>query len=242
MTQPRGVDPAKTRGVRNRNPGNIERVKGTIWQGAAEKQTDKRFVVFKAPEWGIRAIARVLITYQDGKKARDGSKIDTVKEIIDRWAPPSENNTNAYVEAVADAVRSTPNDPLDVTDWATMRGLVCAIIAHECAGYRYPDAVIDNGLVKAGLKPPAKVVSGGIGEKIAKVGAAAGAAVLAASSAAPEIVASLPAAKQAYDKAAEGMGPLAEALPWLPAVAGLLVAVGVLVLAIRNSSLKQRLA
>ncbi|SDB51146.1 hypothetical protein SAMN03159290_03904 [Pseudomonas sp. NFACC13-1] len=64
-------------------------------------QTDSQYVQYINPRWGIRAIARVLITYQDKRHAADGSTIDTVREIIERWAPPSENNTDAYIISVA---------------------------------------------------------------------------------------------------------------------------------------------
>lgn len=145
---------ALPRGVRNRNPGNIDRVKGVRWQGQADRQTDRRFVVFTAPEWGIRAIARVLITYQDKRKARDGSKIDTIREIIDRWAPAVENDTNAYVGHVAQLVGIGADETVDVYRYEVMRPLVEAIIAHECAGYRYPEGVINEGLRLAGIKVP----------------------------------------------------------------------------------------
>ena len=82
----------ETRGIRNNNPGNIEKSKNNKWQGMAESQPDKRFITFTSPEWGIRAIARILINY------KDKYDLDTVKKIISRWAPPSENNTGAYVK------------------------------------------------------------------------------------------------------------------------------------------------
>jgi hypothetical protein len=83
------------RGIRNNNPGNIDR-NTTKWQGMADDQSsDPRFVVFKTPQAGIRALAKILLTYQN----HDGLK--TVRGIIGRWAPAVENNTSAYVAAVA---------------------------------------------------------------------------------------------------------------------------------------------
>lgn len=148
------------RGIRNHNPGNIERIVGTRWQGMAASQPDPRFVSFSAPEWGIRAIARTLITYQDKRRARDGSRIDTVREIIERWAPPSENNTVAYSRAVAAALGIGPDDEtVDVYRYQTMRLLVLAIIRHENGPGPRPDfgwyepSVIDLGLSLAGIVP-----------------------------------------------------------------------------------------
>ena len=135
-----------TRGVRNSNPGNIDRHPDTQWQGASDDQSsDPRFVVFKAPEWGIRALAMVLRSYE----AKHGC--DTVRKIINRWAPPGENNTQAYVTDVANRCGVGPDDVIDVTHVAVMLPLVKAIIAHENAGYAYPEPVVLEGLHLAGV-------------------------------------------------------------------------------------------
>ncbi|HWH86338.1 MAG TPA: structural protein [Pseudomonas sp.] len=144
------------RGIRNHNPGNI--VHSTnAWRGKSLNQTDPRFVVFDDPLWGIRAIARTLCTYQMYRLATDGSCIDSVREIISRWAPLTENDTHAYVHHVAACLEVDPDDPVvDVTDYHTLRRLVLAIIGHEngegpmpCGGW-YPGYVIDGGLYAAG--------------------------------------------------------------------------------------------
>ena len=139
------------RGVRNQNPGNIRKSKDP-WQGLAREQPDKAFFTFKAPEWGIRALARVLITYQDDYDLR------TVRQIITRWAPPNENDTGAYVRAVADRMGVSPDRPLDVQRYDHLCPLVAAIIHHENAGYRYPQAVVDKGLALAGVVPADRTV------------------------------------------------------------------------------------
>jgi seryl-tRNA synthetase len=62
ITQTTGRTP---RGIRNNNPGNIRR-NGDPWQGLAERQGDVEFFTFKTiPIYGIRALARTLIAYQD---------------------------------------------------------------------------------------------------------------------------------------------------------------------------------
>jgi len=146
------------RGIRNNNPGNIER-DGTRWQGMAAVQTDARFVVFSDAVWGIRAIARILITYQDKRRAADGSRIDTVRKFIARWAPPVENNTDAYARTVAVALGVGVDDPdIDVYDYHTMFGLVSAIIRYENgspphheSGPWYQDYDMQEGLRLAGI-------------------------------------------------------------------------------------------
>ncbi len=138
------------RGIRNNNPGNIEA--GAPWQGlTARDQTtlgqtaEDRFAVFQSPKWGIRAIARTLITYQDKHGLR------SVKAMIDRWAPPVENNTAAYIKAVEGKVGA---GEIDVHTYATMNALIRAIILHENGIQPYTDAQITAGLVLAGIEPP----------------------------------------------------------------------------------------
>lgn len=137
------------RGIRLHNPGNIE--KGDPWQGlAADQSGDDRFAVFEAPEWGIRAIARVLITYQD----RHG--LETPYEIAQRWAPPPENDARAYAQQIATRLGVGLHQAVSVHDYAVMRALVEAIIRHENGVQPYEAATINEGLRLAGVKPPAE--------------------------------------------------------------------------------------
>lgn len=139
-----------TRGVRNNNPGNIDR--GQDWQGLATptemtpaQKAEKRFAVFRSPEYGIRALVKLLQTYQSKHRLK------TIRGIINRWAPPVENDTGAYARAVAKAVGVGPDDPIDMRDRKTAAALVSAIIAHENSGFRYAAAVFEKGLALAGL-------------------------------------------------------------------------------------------
>lgn len=87
-----------TRGIRNNNPANIRH--GCNWKGLAEKQTDKEFCQFTTMTWGVRALLVTLRTYVVKHH------LHTVREIITRWAPPSDgNNTEKYIEFVEKAVR-----------------------------------------------------------------------------------------------------------------------------------------
>lgn len=155
--------PTTPRGIRNYNPGNIRHAKGVRWQGQAAVQADPEFIQFNGPRWGIRAIARVLITYQDKRRANDGSRIDSVREFIERWAPASENDTGAYAAAVASALSIGPDDEgVDVYHYDTMRALVLAIIRHENGpgplpgGQWYGEPIIADGLALAGIVPGAQ--------------------------------------------------------------------------------------
>lgn len=132
-----------TRGLRNCNPMNL-RHSVDKWQGAADVQADTEFVTFKSPEFGIRAGAKVLMSYQ--KRG-----LDTVGEIISTFAPSTENDTNAYVQAVCNDCGVDSNDVLDMDNCETMTKLVKAIIKHENGVQPYSDAVILDGLRLAGI-------------------------------------------------------------------------------------------
>lgn len=114
---------AATRGERNNNPGNI-RLSSAPWQGKVGG-SDTAFETFADAKAGIRALAVNLRTYQN----RHG--LDTIRAIITRYAPASENNTAAYVRAVANAVGTGPDDQIDLSSDGTLTALVAAIITHE---------------------------------------------------------------------------------------------------------------
>ena len=143
----KAIDPKATRGYRNRNPGNIEHVPANQWQGLAEPPSDGRFCRFASHELGIRALAALLVTYQDRHKLR------TPRAIIERWAPQVENDTEAYIAAVARRIGVGPDEAVDLHRHAHLRPLVESIIHHECAGLTYPAAVIDRALTLAGVPP-----------------------------------------------------------------------------------------
>lgn len=133
----------EARGVRNRNPGNIDYNPANQWQGQLGLEVGvpkPRFARFDTAENGIRALGKLLLTYQ----RKHGLK--TVKAIISRWAPLIENDTAAYVRAVEVNTGTAPGAEIDLTQAPVMRGFVKAIIRHENAGYVYPDAVLAEGV------------------------------------------------------------------------------------------------
>ena len=147
MTAPSNPARAATRGIRNHNPGNLRR-SADPWQGLAPEQTDKEFIQFTSAKWGIRALARTLIAYQD----KVGLK--NIKQMIGRWAPPNENDTGAYVRIVAGSVGVDADQTINTHDYEILRPLALAIIRHENGQQPYTDAEIDAGLVLAGVEPP----------------------------------------------------------------------------------------
>lgn len=102
---PVGGGSSAPRGIRNNNPGNIE--DGPFARSLpGYKGSDGRFAIFETPEAGVNAGAQLLGSY-----ARRG--LTTPAEIINRWAPPSDNNpTQAYAQYVAQRLGIGVNDPI----------------------------------------------------------------------------------------------------------------------------------
>lgn len=92
-----------TRGNRNRNPFNI-RISNNKWIGKIplRENTDGVFEQFTSFEYGIRAGIIILRTYYTKYKLK------TVREIITRYAPPKENNTEGYVRFCEATMRDDP--------------------------------------------------------------------------------------------------------------------------------------
>jgi hypothetical protein len=130
----------QTRGERSNNPGNI-RHSDITWLG--EISSLDAFADFKSPEYGIRAIAKVLLSYQRAHG------LDTVRKIISRWAPPSENDTSAYIAAVAAECCVDPDMAIDLRGPTLMGMMVKAIIRHENGRVAYDDSVINDGVALA---------------------------------------------------------------------------------------------
>lgn len=139
-----------TRAVRANNPGNLNA--GESWEGlmppdqmTPEQKAETRFAVFQSPSWGFRALGKVLLTYY----AKHG--LNSVEAIIKRWAPPNENNTQAYIKAVCDGMGVAPDAALNLKNPTTLRGLAKAIAIHESGGWFFTQDDLAEGINKAEL-------------------------------------------------------------------------------------------
>lgn len=127
------------RGIRNNNPGNI-RYNATSWVGLAVPPSDGEFCVFTEPKYGIRALARIIKVYN----AKYG--INTVAGIVKRWAPPCENDTNAYIRSICQQTGFNATSKLNLADEKVLLALVKSIIKHENGKQPYTDKEIIEGL------------------------------------------------------------------------------------------------
>ncbi|QTL38778.1 structural protein [Xenorhabdus budapestensis] len=127
-----------TRGIRNNNPGNIDHNPKNKWQGQLphDEKIEKRFCRFESPEYGIRALMKLLCNYH-----KNGYQ--SVYRMIDRWAPNVENNTLAYIKGVAGALNVDPHHVLDI-DKPMLIALAKSIIQHENGKQPYTDEIFEK--------------------------------------------------------------------------------------------------
>lgn len=132
-----------TRAERNNNPGNLN------YAGQAgatlEDGSGARFAKFGSTAEGVSALARQLQRY--GERG-----LDTVSKIINKYAPSSENNTQAYIDALSKRLGVTGDQKLDLNDPGTLSNLIKGISRHESGKDYLSDGDVMTGLSMAGVK------------------------------------------------------------------------------------------
>ncbi len=118
------VDSSAPRGYRNNNPLNIEA--GDFSQSQpGYSGSDGRFAQFNSMDQGTGAADKLLQVY-------GGKGINTVGGIVNRWAPPTDNNpTDAYAATVAKSVGVDPNAPIDLKDPSMRQKIIAAMAQFE---------------------------------------------------------------------------------------------------------------
>lgn len=134
------IESSTVRGIRNNNAGNIRSNK-IIWDGQTGIDS-AGFAIFKSPEWGVRALAKLLLNYE---KLHG---LNTVAGIIGRYAPTNENDTDSYINSVAKKIGLDSHTSFIVADY--LPELMNAIIRHENGINPYSDELIKNGLALIG--------------------------------------------------------------------------------------------
>lgn len=134
------MDTKIPRGIRNNNPLNI-RI-GNRWQGEVENPTDTEFEQFRDMIWGLRAGFVLLRRYIERYR------LNTIRDIISRWAPSTENNTRRYIEQVCDWTDIPEDKPLNFNNSDEMCLLVWAMARVE-TGYSldYQQIIIAYSMV-----------------------------------------------------------------------------------------------
>lgn len=117
------------RGIRNNNPGNLR-----SWGSAAVVDG---FATFGTAEEGLSAMAGNLVKY-----GNDG--YDTIRKIINRWAPSGDkNNVAAYIAAMVRRTGFGADDKLNMRDRAVVEKLMNGIIQQENGANPYSAKQLD---------------------------------------------------------------------------------------------------
>ena len=94
-------------GQRINNPFNIRQANQDF---LGETGEESGFVSFESSPFGVRAADKVLTTY-----GRDYG-INTIRGLINRFAPPSENDTRGYVNYISSQLGMDPDAEIDLSD------------------------------------------------------------------------------------------------------------------------------
>ena len=115
------------RGIRNNNPGNLIYTK-INWKGKLPRHqnNDRRFEMFVAPVYGVRAMIKDL--KNDIEKGKS-----TVPRLVEEYAPRFENNTDNYIETVCRDLKVSKRSKLLPTK-NTLRLLVLSMARVETGG------------------------------------------------------------------------------------------------------------
>lgn len=132
-----------TRAERNNNPGNLNYAgqTGAVLEGGP----NARFAKFGSTAEGVSALAKQLQRYGD-------RGLDTISKIINKYAPSSENNTQAYIDALSKRLGVSGDQKLDLNDSSTLTGLIKGIARHEAGSDYLSDSDLMTGLSMAGVK------------------------------------------------------------------------------------------
>ncbi|MFV9038960.1 lytic transglycosylase [Serratia fonticola] len=118
------------RGIRNNNPGNLN----FVGQSGAqlEDHATPRFAKFKTAFDGFAALGKQIKAYYTGtSKAAGYQKLQSVEDIISRFAPPSENNTQAYINKLSKTLGVGRGETLNIHDPQVLATLMNGITQIE---------------------------------------------------------------------------------------------------------------
>ncbi len=119
----------QARGLRNNNPLNIMKSKSQVWLGETHLGGETRFCQFSSMQYGLRAALKLLRTYY----TKYGCT--TIRQIICRWAPETENQVDAYIKTVCKLTHlgaDTPLPPIKAETEIVWCDLVLAMASVEC--------------------------------------------------------------------------------------------------------------
>ena len=140
-----------TNGLRNNNPGNLERSPDYFGKLKGAGYGDKkRFAIFDTMFHGIRAIGVDIRKKLDPLRDKSmGGQLHNIEQIIRAYAPGNENKTQEYIKKVEDWTGIPRGQQLSArSDKAQMRLLVAAIIRAENS-FRVEPAILHRAVEDA---------------------------------------------------------------------------------------------
>lgn len=152
-SQPAPPRAGASRAERNNNPGNLE-YRGQA--GAVPEAGSGRFAKFESPTEGVTALAKQLQLY--GQRG-----LDTINEIINKYAPAGENNTKAYIDNLTRRLGVAPDEELDLSNPQLLSDLIKGISRYESGSDFLRDEDVMTGISRAGVggaQQPASVTIG----------------------------------------------------------------------------------
>lgn len=119
------TNPTAPAGIRNNNPGAM--------------MPGGKLAQYPDMQTGLAALDGNLASY--GKQG-----VNTVAGVISKWAPPNENDTQAYIKDVSQRLGIPPNQKIDLTNPLQRQALSTAIALHENG----PSGVFGSGGAPSG--------------------------------------------------------------------------------------------
>lgn len=145
-TSPANAGASKTsRGIANNNPGNISRTLDDRWIGLSETQNDGEYLQFKTAEYGLRALAILLLNYQRIHR------LSTIRQIITRYGPKGEahrTNVANYIKFVSRRAGVQPDDIISLSNMKTLMRVMQAIVSFENGSNPYSTATYKAVIAK----------------------------------------------------------------------------------------------
>jgi hypothetical protein len=131
-------------GLRLNNPTNLRPLpRGQLWRG--QSGVESGFCRFWTPEDGLRAGALNL------RNQKVLHRIDTIRALISKYAPPSENDTESYIRAMCTYTGFGDSEVIDLQDADTLLLFLRGVIRHEQGRQPFPPFMIEAA-VDAALK------------------------------------------------------------------------------------------
>lgn len=130
----------KPRAIRNNNPLNLRR-SADKWLGMSANQSDPHFVQFDSVLYGFRAAIVNMATHI----SKDSRILlpTTISSEITRWAPPSENNSIAYIQQVCSITHLRYDKILRIEDKPTIVAVIQAM-AYVESSQLFPRCVVET--------------------------------------------------------------------------------------------------